>query len=120
MKDRLRLIRKDSKMTQTEFANALGVGRDAVTSYELGRVVPTKAYLLLVCREFGVNPEWLNTGEGEPYKRGLIPRLVQVLKSNQALLAALEQAVDRMDDQDWQNLNAIVEKVISNENSPEP
>lgn len=120
MNERLKKIRKDAKMTQAEFGKCVGASYAAISKYELGTVVPDKSMQMLICSKFNVREQWLETGEGEPYRRGLIPRLVQVLQGNPALLAALEQAVDRMDDQDWQNLNAIVRKVISSENSPEP
>ena len=120
MKDRLRLVRKNSRLTQAEFAAVLGVGRDAIASYELGRVMPTKAYLILVSKEFGVNIQWLSTGDGEPYERGLVPQLVHVLRIYPALRTALERVVDVMTPEDWAALNALVEKTIQKENSPEP
>lgn len=120
MNERVKQIRKDAKLTQAEFGEVLGASRDSIATYESGRVVPDKTTRMLICSKFNVNEHWLETGDGEPYRRGLIPQLVRVLQSNPALLAALEQAVNHMDDQDWQNLNAIVAKVISSENSPEP
>lgn len=120
MKNRLRLIRKDAQMTQAEFASKLGVGRDAVASYELGRVVPNTAYLMLISREFNVRLEWLENGEGTPYKEGLIPQLVRALRNAPALQAGLERLLDVMDDEDWRILNEVVRKAMQNENSPEP
>ena len=60
--ERLKRVRKTNCLTQTEFAARLGVGRDAVASYELGRVTPNGAFIRLVCYEFGVDRTWLENG----------------------------------------------------------
>lgn len=69
--ERLRLVRKKNGLTQAEFAARLGVGRDAVASYEVGRVAPDGAFIRLACYEFGVERSWLETGEEG--KHGGIP-----------------------------------------------
>lgn len=121
MKDRIKRIRKDANLTQATFAEAIGATRPMIAVYETGRVVPDKSMQMLICSKFNVSERWLETGEGEPYKRGLIPQLVHALRNSPALLSVLEQAVDVMDDQDWQNLNAIVQKTLdANKNTPEP
>ena len=59
MKDRIRKIRRDLDLTQQEFADRIGVKRGAIANYEIGRNVPTDSVVSLICREFGVNEEWL-------------------------------------------------------------
>lgn len=68
MKERLRAVRKKFNLTQEEFADRLGIKRGAISNYEIGRNVPIDAVLSLICREFGVNPEWLKMGTGEMMK----------------------------------------------------
>lgn len=67
LNERIKKIRKDADMTQEEFACKLGVKRNTVATYEMGRSDPSNAALSLICREFSVNEQWLRTGEGEPY-----------------------------------------------------
>ena len=120
MKDRIKRIRKDANLTQVTFAEAIGATRAMVSEYEIGRVIPDKSMKMLICSKFNVSERWLETGEGEPYVRGLIPQLVHALCNSPALLSMLERAVNVMDDQDWQNLNAIVSKALeANKNTPE-
>ena len=64
MKDRIRKIRRDLDLTQQEFADRIGVKRGAIANYEIGRNVPTDSVVSLICREFGVNEEWLRDGIG--------------------------------------------------------
>lgn len=64
MKDRLKLLRKRLGLTQEKFAKRLGIKRNTVATYEIGRNEPIDAVISLICREFGVNEVWLRTGEG--------------------------------------------------------
>lgn len=68
MKDRIKKIRKDSKLTQVEFGERIGVKGNTVTGYETGLRNPTDAVLRSICREFRVNETWLRTGEGEMFQ----------------------------------------------------
>ena len=65
MKNRIKQIRKDNKLTQVEFGERIGVKGNTVTNYETGLRNPTDAVILAICREFGINKDWLLTGEGE-------------------------------------------------------
>lgn len=112
MKDRIRLIRKDINMNQTEFGIELGCTQAAITSYETGRVIPDKSIRLLICEKFNVNPVWLETGEGMPYKEGLIPELAQALRNMPAVQAALERLLPRLTPEDLEHINAQVQKII--------
>jgi transcriptional regulator with XRE-family HTH domain len=52
-------------LTQQEFAERIGLKRNTIGQYEIGRNNPTSSVINLICREYGVNEEWLKTGEGE-------------------------------------------------------
>lgn len=108
MKDRIRRIRKDLNMNQTEFGRELGCSQTAIAKYESGMVVPDQPLRLLICQKFNVNETWLETGEGVPYKEGLIPALAQALQSMPDVAAALERVLPRMTAQDLANLNELI------------
>ena len=63
MKDRIREIRKDLGMTQSDFADATRKSRDQITSYELGRVIPDGSFVQLLAIKYGYREEWILTGE---------------------------------------------------------
>ena len=67
MKDRIRKIRRESDLTQQEFADRLKIGRNNIAGYETGKRSPSDAVISLICREFNVNETWLRTGEGEMF-----------------------------------------------------
>lgn len=115
MKDRIRKVRKDLNMNQTEFGNEIGVSFAALSKYESGKVIPDKSIRLLICQRFNVNPTWLETGEGKPYKEGLIPELVHALRQMPAVQTALERLLPRLTAEDLQHMNALIEKFINDD-----
>ena len=68
MKDRIRQIRKENELTQKEFAERLGVKQNTVASYEMGRIGISDSVVISICREFGINEDWLRTGIGNMKK----------------------------------------------------
>lgn len=68
MKSRIKQIRKENKMTQVEFGEKIGVKGNTVTNYETGLRNPTDAVILSICREFGINEDWLRNGNPPMYK----------------------------------------------------
>ena len=73
MKNRIKQIRKHYNLNQEDFGKRIGAKQSTVTAYECGNRVPMDVTITSICREFGVNEEWLRTGEGEmfmPKSRG--------------------------------------------------
>lgn len=67
MKDRIKQLRSALGLTQEKFAERLGVKRNTIATYEIGRNEPIDAVVSLMCKEFNVNEKWLRTGEGEMF-----------------------------------------------------
>ena len=68
IESRVRAVRKSNKLSQTEFAESLGVTVGVISNIELGRITQwdTKTPLLnLICDKYGCRREWLIDGEGE-------------------------------------------------------
>ena len=68
LKDRIKTLRKVLDLTQQEFADKLGIKRNTVATYETGKSNPSDAAVLLICKTFNINEEWLRTGKGEMFK----------------------------------------------------
>lgn len=113
MNERLKMIRKHHKYTQAEMGQELGVSRDAVATYESGRVVPDKSIRMLICQKFNVNEDWLERGEGDPYREGLVPELVRALQCMPDVQALLEQKLPTVSDDTWRALNEVVRAFVS-------
>ncbi len=68
LSERVKALRKSNNLSQTEFAETLGVTRGVIVNIEKGRLssLDTKIPLLnLMCDKYGCRREWLIDGEGE-------------------------------------------------------
>ena len=64
MNNRIKTLRKTLNYTQEEFAKKIGLARNSIANYEIGRREPTNAIITSICREFNVSENWLRAGEG--------------------------------------------------------
>jgi transcriptional regulator with XRE-family HTH domain len=48
-----------------KFGSRIGIGKASISLLESGKNNPSVQTITLICREFGVNEQWLRTGEGE-------------------------------------------------------
>lgn len=67
MKERLKELRKALGLTQAAFAEKIGAKQNTVATYEMGRNTPRDPVIHSICKEFGVNKDWLLTGTGEMF-----------------------------------------------------
>ena len=67
--ERIKNLRKSTKLSQTEFGKRLGVSRDVIANLELGRAELPETLLKLMCNEFGASRIWLETGDGEMFEK---------------------------------------------------
>lgn len=62
---RIKAIRKAANLTQEEFGARIGIKQNSVALIESGKRNPSSQLILSICREFGINRTWLETGEGD-------------------------------------------------------
>ena len=68
MVERIKAVRKALNLSQREFGEKMGVGRDVIGNIEYGRVPPKELFLKHLCQQYKVNPHWLETGDGEMFE----------------------------------------------------
>ena len=61
--ERIALARKQAGLSQEQLGDKLGVSRQAVSKWESGQTNPDVAYIVEMCRLFGVSSDWLLLGE---------------------------------------------------------
>lgn len=69
MKERLRKIRELVGLSQTEFAEKLGLIFSTISKYERGVVKPSSDFLANIGQTFNVNLNWFLTGKGEIFNK---------------------------------------------------
>lgn len=67
MKERLLALRKELKLTQNEFAKKIQISRSHLSGLENGSRNFTERVISDICREFDVNRDWLENGEGDMF-----------------------------------------------------
>ena len=65
--DRVKKLRQQLGKSQSDFAEAIGIGQRAVSQIEKNVNNVTEQNINLICLKFGVNEKWLRTGEGEMF-----------------------------------------------------
>lgn len=106
MNERIKRLRKALGFTQQEFAERIGVKRNTIAQYEIGRNKPIDSIINLICREYNVSPEWLQTGEGEMFQPAPQNEL-EALTKRYGLTAADKVLVEK-----YINLNPDSRKTI--------
>lgn len=111
MKDRIKRIRKDFNLNQTEFGRAIGASQFLVTSYETGRSEPDDFKKQLICERYKVNPVWLETGEGEPYDTytpDLAQEMRDILRGEDPFFVSVMTSLAQMPPDWWSKFKDIL------------
>lgn len=118
MKDRIKALRKGQNMTQAEFANKLSLSQNFIAQVESGKKNPSDRTILDISREFGVNEDWLRTGEGDPYiKRTRNQEIAAFMNDvmdlpDEAFKKEFIDRIRRLDEKDWEAIANIVDKLL--------
>ncbi|MDD3394885.1 MAG: helix-turn-helix transcriptional regulator [Anaerotignum sp.] len=73
MSQQLKILRKELKLTQSEFGERIGLTGTTISDIERGKLDLTERNLSLICEKFHVNEEWLRYGTGEMYQLDNLP-----------------------------------------------
>lgn len=65
--ERVKAVRKELGLTLDKFGEKLGITKSALSMLENGKNNPSDQTIILICREFNVNEEWLRNGTGEMF-----------------------------------------------------
>lgn len=87
--ERLKEVRKDYKLNQKEFSKRIGVTNAHISRMEKGITVPSEALIKLICKEFGINEEWLKKGTEPMYIEELEFKTGEILSNSVALFNKL-------------------------------
>lgn len=69
MKDRIREVREHFGLSMEKFGSRIGICKASISLLESGKNNPSVQTITLICLEFGVNEQWLRTGEGEMFEQ---------------------------------------------------
>lgn len=94
MKDRITEVRKKFGLSQAEMADRLSLSRNFISLIENGNRVPSDRTITDICKEFGVNRVWLESGVGEPFQQ--LSRDEQIAEILSSAIVNNDSARDRV------------------------
>lgn len=123
--ERIKAVRLATGLTMEAFGEQVGVSKSFVSMVESGKANASDQTILFICREFNVNETWLRTGEGEMEEPvtedDRIAKLFgDVLKGKPDIRRRLISALARLDPEDWDLIERMIEKVSGDEEKPAP
>ncbi|MCP5048674.1 MAG: helix-turn-helix transcriptional regulator [bacterium] len=84
---RIRQVRKQLGLVQTQFGHRMGISKSSVINYETGKRIPDALFLIRLLERFDINPKWLMLGignmnleRGEPGKAPDDPQIDEGVK----------------------------------------
>ena len=117
---RIKDVRQTFGLTQSQFAEKLGLSRNYIGLIEIGDRIPSDRTIADICREFNVNEEWLRTGVGEMFlKRDRDEELAaffgDVLSGEPGFKHRFLAVLSRLDESEWKLLEQVVDKLLAEE-----
>lgn len=120
--ERIKQIRKESGLTQSQFAEQIGLKQNSIALLESGKRMPSDQTILSICREFRVQPEWLRTGEGEIFRKQT-PKSQKIMDFAASIARNDDEEFRKrfvamladLDPKDWALLERIAEKIVKKE-----
>lgn len=119
MNERIRKIRLQNNLNQTDFAKRISVSRSAVCKMESGENSPSEQTISLICKEFNVNEDWLRTGLGETYIEVSNDMQIESMFKNiqqsgtNTFKYRLISALAKLDESDWEILKKLADAISS-------
>lgn len=107
------------KITQQEFADRLGLSQNFIWQIEKGEREPSDRTISDICREFGVDRVWLETGAGEPFRpvdrdEQIAAILSRAIAGNTTARDRLIRAFSQLPDEMFEQAEKIFEEIVAN------
>lgn len=109
-------------MTQQEFADRLGISRNTVATYETGKSNPSDSAVMLICREFNVDEDWLRSGSGdvkfrESNENDLMNMIDRILSGENEFHKNLFKTFAQLDEKELKALESILDRFLKLQDS---
>lgn len=123
--ERVNQIRNELGLTLEEFGRRLGVTRSAISNIVNGARGVTDQMRASICREYGVNEQWLRDGSGEPFETVPVDDEIQRLaddvmrESPESFKRRFVLALSKLTPDQWQVLSDIADLLLADQGPAE-
>lgn len=111
--ERVKEIRKALGLTLEKFGERLGVGKTAISKIEKGERNLTDQMAKSICREYGINYDYLISGKGDMYandEKEYHAMIDHILKGESQFAKNVFKTFATFDVTDWEALQRMIEK----------
>ena len=121
MNERIKELRLLLGLNQSEFGARIGLRQTSIANYEKGLRQPLDTVVTSICREFGVNEEWLRTGEGPQFveitRAEMIQQMVDDIMRDhpEAFRRRFVTALAGLDEKGWIALENFIDSITDQE-----
>lgn len=117
--ERVKKLRKVLNLTQSVFAERIGLKQAAIGLYENGQRNIGDRAISDICREFNVNENWLRFGEGEMFnelsKGELAASIVgKLLATDDEFIQNVFIALGQMSAEEWKFVKKFIDTIKGN------
>ena len=97
---RLKELIEELGVNQTEFAAAIGTTQNTINAYFTNRRQLTEGMAAKIGLKYGINPQWLLSGEGQKYNENQTSQLQKAnqLKQIASIRETIQQLTQQLDD----------------------
>lgn len=113
--DRIKAVRKALGLTQDEFSSRIAIKRNTLAVIETQKRATSELVIKSICREFGVNLDYLLHGEEPmfaPKDVTALDKIEQHLTGDNPFVKAVFMELASLSDQEWEVMYKFMKKVI--------
>ena len=114
MKDRIKKVRSELGLNQSEFGKKISISRSAVWKIENGENAPSEQTLKLICKEFGISYIWLTEGIEPMYSEldmDSMTRIDDIMTGENEFAKNLFKEFAKLDDSEWKTLEKLIKNI---------
>nr|DAP10192.1 MAG TPA: Helix-turn-helix XRE-family like protein [Caudoviricetes sp.] len=120
MNKRIKELRETLGLSQDELGKSLELTRNYISLIENGQRNMSSQSIKVMCSMYNINEEWLRTGNGEMFNSrtrnqeiGAFANEVMMLDDDNFKKKFID-ALIKLDSKDWEHLEEIAKKLLSN------
>ena len=113
--DRIKAVGKALGLTQDEFSSRIAIKRNTLAVIETQKRATSELVIKSICREFGVNLDYLLHGEEPmfaPKDVTALDKIEQHLTGDNPFVKAVFMELASLSDQEWEVMYKFMKKVV--------
>jgi len=121
--ERIKIIRNNLGLTLDEFGEKIGLKKATLSKIENNLSGSTEQTIILICKEYNVNREWLLSGVGEMFNKSddTLKSLVENISScaDNDIKKRFLKAVAKLTPEQWELVEKLVDDIAQKNEEPE-